>query len=158
MSYAERNQIILVFLWLPSFQSSSSLEHVTKFLPHILFIRSSADRHFLQPLHYCNWATVNMKASMPIPDFPCDSREWGNSLYVYGFNLLTRQTSLWDAGNKVGMAHLTQHSTPSARIFGKLNFPIFQIGKLEEKHSFHRVGPDFWSVPFSSCEEIDIDA
>lgn len=30
---------------------------------------------------------------------------------------------------------------------GKFNFPIFQIGKLEEKCSFHKVGPDFWYVP-----------
>lgn len=51
---------------------------------------------------------------------------------------------------------LIHHGTPSAQSNGKFNFPIFQIGKLEEKCSFPKVGPDFLCVPFYSCSGTDI--
>lgn len=142
------------YIWIFVTAFFSKFTHVTKFPPHILLIHSSAGEYFL---HLCDWPTTNVKVWMHIWDPPFWFLWVGNSLCIESFYILTRAKRAFRMQEpEFGMDLPTHHRTPSAQFSGKFHFPIFQIGKLEEKCSFHKVGPDFWSVAFYSCAGIDI--
>lgn len=150
MSYTEWDQTIFGFLWLPSFQSSSMLK--SSFSTFYFSVCLRVDTSF-SLCTVVNWAIINMKVWVR-PSF------WFlwivKSLYVDSFNVLTRAKQAFRKKQTELGKNLTHHRTPSTQFSGKFNFPIFQIGKLEEKCSFHNIGPDSWSVPFYSCAGIDI--